>query len=129
MLSAHTKKTLRTWLPPEFIRLYRASFGLGIRFNGRYSSWDDAVRNARGYDSPQILDKVVKAVLKSSESPERLVERDGVLLANVADPYPLIASLMRSAALNEGRLSVLDFGGRWAARISTVAHGSATLGR
>lgn len=101
---------LSRWLPPELIRLGLNWSGLGIRFIGNYPSWDAALTHAEGYDAKLILERGLQATL-AVKAGEAAFERDGVLFAKPDYPFPLLAGLMRVAALHEGRLDVLDFGG------------------
>ena len=66
--------------------------------------------HAEGYDAKLILERGLQATL-AVKAGEAAFERDGVLFAKPDDPFPLLAGLMRVAALHEGRLDVLDFGG------------------
>jgi len=72
--------------------------------------WGEAVRLSSGYDTKEILDKVLAATLKVKNS-EAAYERDSVLFDEVHYSWPVTAALMWVAARNGGRLSVLDFGG------------------
>lgn len=101
---------LSRWLPPELIRLGLNWSGLGIRFVGDYPSWDAALTHAEGYDAKLILERGLQATL-AVKAGEAAFERDGVLFAKPDYPFPLLAALVRVAALHEGRLDVLDFGG------------------
>lgn len=101
---------LRNWLPPDLIRIGLNWSGWGIRFEGDYPSWDSAQAHAEGYDAKLILERVLRATL-AVKAGEAAFERDGVLFAKPDYPFPLLAGLMRVAALHEGRLDILDFGG------------------
>lgn len=63
-----------------------------------------------GYDSTTILNKVKDALLKVKNG-EAVYERDSVIFDEIEYSWPLLAGLMWITAQNEGRLSVLDFGG------------------
>lgn len=105
---------LKGWLPPELVRLGREWSGWGIRFKGDYASWEaawEAARNqAVGYGDPSILAHALRETL-AVRARVAAFERDGVLFAKLDYRYPLLAGLMRVAALHEGYLDVLDFGG------------------
>lgn len=101
---------LSRWLPPELVRLGRNLSGRGIRFIGDYPSWNSAQAHAEGYDAELILERVLRATL-AVKAGEAAFERDGVVFAKPDYPFPLLAGLMRAAALHAGRLDVLDFGG------------------
>jgi putative methyltransferase (TIGR04325 family) len=77
---------------------------------GDYGTWDAAVRDASGYESNVILERVRDALLKV-KSGEARGERDSVLFDHVDYSFPVVAGLLRTALENDGRLSVLDFGG------------------
>jgi putative methyltransferase (TIGR04325 family) len=100
----------KEWLPAESIRLMREWSGLGVRFEGEYLSWDQAARKAQGYDAAAILEQVYQATLAVRDG-RAAFERDGVLFSEPDFPYPLLAGLLRVAALDGGHLDVLDFGG------------------
>lgn len=101
----------KDWLPPALLRLLRKMHrGGGITFEGPFATWDEAVRMSSGYDSQQILDKVLAATLKVKNG-EAAYERDSVLFDEVHYAWPVAAGLMWAAAQDRGRLSVMDFGG------------------
>lgn len=92
----------------RFIRklLGRAEYG----WSGDYPDWESAKKQSSGYDEDSILEKVKDSLLKVKRG-EAAAERDSVLFDKVEYSYPLLAHLMHKAALNKGKLSVLDFGG------------------
>ncbi len=100
----------RDWMPPGLLRLLRSRLGYGVRFSGKFATWEQAAAQAKGYDAPEILDKVAEATRKVTNG-EAAYERDSVLFTEPQYPYPLIAGLLRVAAKHGGRLSVVDFGG------------------
>ncbi len=104
------KRLVKAWLPPIVFHLYRRWRKQGIKFTGNYSTWQDAVANSTGYDADLILEKVSSARLKV-KSGEAVYERDSILFDRIEHPFPLLAGLLRAAAANEGKLTVLDFGG------------------
>jgi putative methyltransferase (TIGR04325 family) len=110
-----SKRWVKDWLPPAVLALYRrwrkedVSYEW-VSYDGNYSSWQDALANSTGYDSDLILEKVSTALLKV-KSGEAVYERDSVLFDRIEYPFPLLAGLFRVAASNEGKLTVLDFGG------------------
>jgi len=84
--------------------------GLIYGWHGKYKSWKEAAEDSTGYDSPEILRKVIssaEAVLRG----EALFERDTVLFARQEFSFPLVSFLMTIASENKGKLTVLDFGG------------------
>lgn len=102
----------KDWLPPALVRqLRRLSWlGEGISFEGPFASWEDAQQRSSGYDAETILEKVLSATLKV-KSGEAAYERDSILFDEIQYAWPVTAGLMWAAARNDGRLSVLDFGG------------------
>ncbi|EOQ88355.1 methyltransferase, TIGR04325 family [Leptospira yanagawae serovar Saopaulo str. Sao Paulo = ATCC 700523] len=79
-------------------------------FRGNYSSWEDALKDAEGYDSPEILEKVKNALLKVKNG-EAIYERDSYLFDRVEYSWPLLAVLLNTALQNQSKLSLIDFGG------------------
>jgi len=105
------KSLVKDWLPPALLRsLSQILKGGGIRFEGDYASWEEAVGQCAGYDEKHILEKVLDATLKVKRG-EAAFERDSVLFDEVEYVWPVVAGLMWAAARSGGRLNVLDFGG------------------
>jgi putative methyltransferase (TIGR04325 family) len=96
------------WLP-RLLRRDRA-YAQPSGFHGDYASWQDARLASRGYDDAAILEmtRIASAAARDDES---IFERDSVLLPKPERPFPLVACLLSVAMRNQGRLSVLDFGG------------------
>jgi putative methyltransferase (TIGR04325 family) len=89
----------------------RGSGGIsGLGLAGDYGSWEDALAASTGYDDEAILEKTRIAALAAKHG-EVAFERDSVVFERPEYAWPLLAALMWVAAQNEGRLSVLDFGG------------------
>jgi putative methyltransferase (TIGR04325 family) len=78
-------------------------------FRGDYATWAAASARATGYDTDHILDKAVTAA-RAVRSGHAVWERDTVLFYEEASHAPLLKAL-QAAAAQDGRLSVLDFGG------------------
>jgi putative methyltransferase (TIGR04325 family) len=104
------KATAREWLPPVFVRWIRQVRGGGIRFEGDFTTWEEASARCTGYDAERILAKVLAATLKVKRG-ETAFERDSVLFEEIEYAWPVLAGLMWAAARNGGTLNVLDFGG------------------
>jgi putative methyltransferase (TIGR04325 family) len=81
-----------------------------IRFEGNYHSWQSALEKSSGYQSENILRKVLASTLKV-QSGEAEFERDSVLFEEIQYSWPTLAGLLWIAARNNGELNVLDFGG------------------
>lgn len=105
-----SKEFIRDWLPPAATRWIRQVRGGGIRFEGEYASWEEASSHCTGYDSTEILAKVLAATLKVKRG-DAAFERDSVLFDEVEYVWPVLAGLLWVAARNGGVLNVLDFGG------------------
>lgn len=103
------RQNLKRLLPPALVDELRRLPGGGIRFSGDYASWSDASQAATGYDSDEILRRVTDATRQVVDG-KAAYERDSVLFAQPAYSYPILAALLRAAALNHGRLRVIDFG-------------------
>jgi putative methyltransferase (TIGR04325 family) len=81
-----------------------------LYWEGNYSSWQQASAISLGYDAPTILSQVKHAIL-SVKTGQAVYERDSVLFDKIQYSWPLLAILLKVASENEGKLSVLDFGG------------------
>ena len=114
---------LKRWVSADAISLVNSMLRRGVVYRGNYATWEDAASHAAGYDSQAILERVVAATTAVRDG-KAMAERDGIVLAKLDFPFPLIAALMRSAALNGGNLSVLDFGGGLVRRTINATRGS-----
>ena len=104
------KSFIKQITPPAVLNTYRRMKGGGVRFKGSFSTWQEALQYADGYQEEHILEKVREAtsiVIQGNAA----CERDSVLFDRAQYPFPLIATLLRAAMENSGRLTVLDFGG------------------
>lgn len=108
------RSLLKFVMPTKFIYPYRMLrlnlTGKGSGFSGNYRSWNEALRNSTGYDSPIILEKTKTALLKVKNG-EAVHERDSVVFDEIQYSWPLLAGLMWVAAHSCGKINVLDFGG------------------
>jgi len=84
--------------------------GFRYGYSGNYASWSEALARCNGYDTDAILEKVKGALLKVKTG-QAAYERDSVLFDTIQYSWPLLAGLLHAANTNNGRLSVLDFGG------------------
>ncbi len=103
------RSIIKRYAYPPLMRLYRRIAG-GVRFSGNYASWEEASRNATGYDSPEIIQRVIAAALKVKNG-EAVCERDSVLFDKPQYSWPVIAGLLWIAAQKRSRLNIVDFGG------------------
>jgi putative methyltransferase (TIGR04325 family) len=97
---------IRSYIRKVYNILRVSSYG----WTGNYKTWNDAARQATGYNQENILQKVKEATLKVKRG-EAVYERDSVLFDEIQYSWPLLSSIMWVAALNKGNLKVLDFGG------------------
>ena len=104
------KQYIRSWMPPELLRLRTELTAAGISFKGDFRKWSDALVVSSGYDSEEILKKVESAT-RSVASGEAAFERDSVLFDEIQYSWPVLAGLLKAAADFGGALRVLDFGG------------------
>lgn len=103
------RKTLKRVLPPVLVEELRR-YGAGITFAGDYGAWELAKHAATGYDANEIVRRVTHAT-RQVVAGNAAFERDAFLFAEHTYSYPVLATLMRSAALNQGQLRVIDYGG------------------
>ncbi|MEY4938633.1 MAG: hypothetical protein RIQ93_368 [Verrucomicrobiota bacterium] len=108
-MSSAWKSFARAWLPPAARRLVRRWTQPG-GYAGDYASWAEARRQGRGYEDTAILAKAVAAA-RAVRDCQAAFERDTVLFHEPSIHGPLLAGLLRAAALTAGRLHVVDFGG------------------
>jgi len=100
---------LKPWVPPAVLRWRRRRAGLVSVFREASGDWT-ASSGSGGYDSEHILQRVVQAT-RAVIRGEALFERDSVLFHEPAHSFAVLAALLRAAALNQGVLEVIDFGG------------------
>jgi putative methyltransferase (TIGR04325 family) len=77
---------------------------------GDYSSWDDALKNASGYNSTLIVEKVKNSLLRVKRG-EAAFERDSVAFEKMEYVWPVLTGLLWVANQRKGSLNVVDFGG------------------
>jgi putative methyltransferase (TIGR04325 family) len=108
-----TRKAIKDLMPPFLSKAYR-KLKPGIQkagmWQGNYKNWAEAEKDCTGYDAPLILEKTKAAILKVKHG-EAAFERDTVLFADPEYNWPVLTTLLKTAAENGGKLSVLDFGG------------------
>lgn len=106
------KQAAKWILPPVLLLPFRPRVVPDERLTRfvEYPTWGDAVAAAGGYQSDAILD-IQRAAMRKVRDGEAVYERDSVLFDKIEYSFPLLATLLSLAARNNGRLSVLDFGG------------------
>ena len=107
------KEHLKLFVPPIMLAAARKIRLLGKPrpdFEGPYSSWEDAVANADGWDAPAILEKTLDRSLKMRDG---LIEfqQDTVILDRVVYSEAILAFLAIASAMNGGKIDIVDFGG------------------
>jgi len=109
-MMATNRSFIKDWVPPAIWRTLRRIAGSPASFRGNYKSWEEARAHSTGYDSAQIVSRVLSATLAVKRG-EACFERDSVLFDQPAPRYPVIAERLTCALAQHGRLDVLDFGG------------------
>lgn len=104
------RRVVTSLTPPALRDLARKWRGSTLRFIGQPATWTEARAMCGGYDDATILGRVASAT-RAVIAGEAVFERDSVLFHEPAYPYPMLSALLRAAALNGGRLDVVDFGG------------------
>jgi putative methyltransferase (TIGR04325 family) len=87
-------------------RMRRPRYG----FFGDYKTWQEALSDSKGYDSPEILEKVKDSLLKVKNG-EAAYERDSVTFDKIQYSWPVLAGLLWISSRYDNRLKVIDFGG------------------
>jgi putative methyltransferase (TIGR04325 family) len=113
VINSTAKHLLKNLLPPTIVSGLLRMFGEKVEpiiFTGDYKSWEEAEKASTGYDAPEILPKTRTALLKVKAG-DAAFERDSITFNVMQHDFPLLTGLLRAAAADQGRLSVLDFGG------------------
>lgn len=79
-------------------------------YKGNYTSWQDALVHAKGYEATVILDRAIAAT-RAVRDGQAAFERDTVLFDKPQLSYPLLAGLLYAATTCHNELRVMDFGG------------------
>ncbi|MDM0121767.1 methyltransferase, TIGR04325 family [Variovorax arabinosiphilus] len=98
------------WLPPAIRQAANRFLGAAIVFRGPFSNWVAASASTKGYDNGAILERVSRATRQVLAGSARF-EQDGIVFHAEPPPTHALGGLLIAAALEGGRLSVLDFGG------------------
>lgn len=105
-----TNRIAEQWLPAGLRRMANRLLRADIVYRGPFRDWGSAAAETRGYDDGSILERVSRAtrrVLAGSAS----FEQDGSVSTERPPPSHALEGLLIAAALDGGRMSVLDFGG------------------
>lgn len=93
-----------------FYQLYDENI-LEVCYLGDYKTWNDALKECKGYDDSLIFNKVVDSNRKVLNG-DALWERDGCLFYKPKYIYSLCASVLRCALQNMNKgVKILDIGG------------------
>lgn len=118
---------LKLFVPPILLNLYRKLILIkysnvsrinlnhqlsndSIVFSGEYFNWDDALKHCVGYNSSNILEKVISST-KLVVSGNAAYERDSVVFNHIEYSWPLLAGLLLASSRSGGKLNVIDYGG------------------
>ena len=102
---------LRTFVKriiPSF--LTRHITGLFYGWYGNYADWETAKRKCSGYESGEILEKVKQSALRVKAGLAAF-ERDSVAFEEHKFNFHVLTIVMWIAAQNNGKITLLDFGG------------------
>lgn len=120
------KSAIRDWLPPAIRRWGNRLLGASIVYRGPFNDWATASVTTKGYDQHDILQRVSRATRMVLDGAATF-EQDGVAFQTAPPPSQALNGLLLAAALDGGRLSVLDFGGglashylRWRSLLSEL---------
>lgn len=104
------KSILNDFCPPIIKRIISGERKSHKNFSCEFSSWQEAEIECDGYTSQNIIEKVLAAAIKVKNGEYRY-ERDSVLFSQIVYSWPILAALLWIASQQNGKLSVLDFGG------------------
>lgn len=113
----YLKHIAKKYMPITLLRFLRKIFnrpdwetGEEYGWSGDYATWGDARAATIGYDAEIILSRTLASARQVRDG-LAVFERDSVVFQKPDYNWPLLASLMHVAALRQGRLHVIDFGG------------------
>jgi len=95
------KKILKNITPPFILKMLKNGSKYG--FFGNYKNWSKASKDAVGYDSPAIIDKVKNSSLKVRDG-RAAYERDSVPFKTKEYVWPVLAYLLHIASKNRNKL-------------------------
>ena len=91
----------------RIVRIIYPTYRAQLRLTGPYSSYESALAQSSGYDSPWILAKVRQAVVEVLEG-KAVYERDGTAFTIKPDRLPIELTLNKLAT---ELATIIDFGG------------------
>ena len=92
----------------DYLRFIKARLASNTCFVGPFKSWSDAKAETSGYESKDLLEKIVT---KSKDARSKnLFERDSFILDKPEHDFALMVYLYKTLA-KEGSVRILDFGG------------------
>ncbi len=104
------KSFVRNWCPPIVRIMLQPKSIAHVHFPEEFPSWAKAELVCSGYDSPEIINKVLETTIKVLKG-EFAYERDSVGFIKADYSWPVLCGLLLAASSNKNSLSVLDFGG------------------
>ena len=110
MMGSRVKIFLRAWLPPVLMNSLLKLRCKQNFYKGHYELWSDAASISSGYETEEILAKVLASTMKVVRG-EAAYERDSIPFNKIEYSWPVTAGLMYAAAKSSGELNVIDFGG------------------
>jgi putative methyltransferase (TIGR04325 family) len=113
------REIILSCLPPIVLPILRRFLKVGIWYEKGFDTWDSAVAASLGYDSNEIVSKVLKTSLLARD--EGLHERDGFILdAPDFNPYTWIGIIQGHRMINGSRkIRIVDFGGSFGSTYRT----------
>lgn len=103
------KKCIKAILPPFITTTLRNAKSDNVKWSGDFGSWDQASSLSKGYDSNNIIQKVLNSTLEVIKG-NAAYERDSVLFHDKELNFQLLSALF-FAKNKHPELSVVDFGG------------------
>lgn len=104
------KQFIKSLIPPILLNILQKFRNRKYGWKGDYATWQEARKDAVGYDDKKILQTVTNSLLKVKNG-EAAYERDGVTFNEIQYSWQLLTGLMFCSAKGQGRLKVCDFGG------------------
>lgn len=102
-------KLYKTSMEGEFFRLPHRGVKEGFYVQGNYKTWNEAKKDARGYEDPAILEKVYHAVKKVMDG-NAAYERDSAVFYKTAYTYHLM-TLIGVLCSQKDVINIVDVGG------------------